>query len=134
MEIALYARDTAKNIEKIHDLKEERDYYREDRDRERSAKAKERSLKDRALSALGIHPLTVPSEVKVPGVWRSKVKEWFNWPQVLTAAIAYMLAPYIQSWLNLTLTPPTTTYFAALVTVIGFFIIPIGKKLFGRWL
>lgn len=126
--------DAAKNTEKIRNLKEERDYYEEQYHGQTQKTAGQRSRADRAESALGQKSLTVSEDVKVAGAWRAKAKEWLNWPQVLTAIIAYMLAPYIQGWLNLTLTPPTTTYFAAFVTVVGFFVIPIGKKMFGRWL
>lgn len=132
LEVVKYLRDAAKNVEKIHGLKEERDYYRDDRDKERIEKAKIRSERDRGVSALGQKPLTVPAEAKIPGGWKIKVKEWFSPVQLLTGALAYFSAPHLQIWLKLQLEPPFTTYFAALITVVGFFIIPIGKKLFGR--
>lgn len=138
--IVKYLKHAAKNVEKIHDLKEEVNYLKTDRDKARQEVAKVRSDLDRALSALSNKPLSVSDDVKVTGAWRSKAKEWFwssPW-QIATALAGYFSAPYIQSfletWQKIRLTPPTTTYFAAAVTVIGFFIIPVGKKLLGRWL
>ena len=73
-------------------------------------------------------------EVKIPGQLREKLKEWFTWPQVITAGLAYFLAPHILVFANLQLNEPEITYAVLLVSLVGFFIIPVGKKLFGRWL
>jgi hypothetical protein len=129
-----YLEDAAKNKLKLRELEDERNYFKESNEKKGKRIAEMRSDLDRGKSALGQKPLTVPESVKVPGAWREKMKEWFSWPQLLVAAIAYLLSPYILTWTGWNLTPPSTTYFAAFVTVVGFFLLPLAKKVFGRWL
>jgi hypothetical protein len=52
----------------------------------------------------------------------------------VTGLAGYLLAPYVIQLAGWQVVPPVTTYFAAGMTALGFFIIPLGKKLFGRWL
>lgn len=134
VEAVKYLRDAAKNTLKIATLKDELEDTRSALEKTLKEKAEIRSKLDRALSALSQKTLTQPEEVKVKGAWRAKVKEWFNWPQFLTAAVAYLIAPHLLTWFNITLQPPGITYFVAFITIVGFFIIPVGKKMFGRWL
>jgi hypothetical protein len=107
-------------------------------DKEHKEHAETRSKLDRAMSALEQKTLSTTGEAKVPGGFMAKVKDWFTWPQLLTAAVAYLLSPLIiqslastQGW---TIQPPATSYLTALVTIAGFFVIPFLKKALGRWL
>lgn len=104
-------------------------------DHERAEHAQARSKLDRAVSALEQKTLSTTGEARVPGTVVQKLKEWFTWPQLITAAAFYFIvSPLLMSVFFSSATPPTTTYITAFITVIGFFIIPIFKKIFGRWL
>jgi len=133
LEASKYVRQAAANFNKIADLKRDRDDARETLEKELKEKGELRSKLDRASSALSIKPLTVEN-VAVKGALQEKLKQWFTWPQLLTAAVGYLASPYIIKATAMTIEPPVTTYFAAFCAFVGFFIIPVGKRLFGRWL
>jgi hypothetical protein len=128
-----YLRDAAKNVEKIKAFKESYDDQVSENQKLVKALREKESKLDDALYALSQKPLTV-EEVALKGGFREKIKEWFTWPQILTAVVGYLIAPYVLQFLQWDLQPPATTYFTAFITLIGFFFIPIARKLFGRWL
>lgn len=134
LEIVKYITDAAKNVEKIYELKDELKFTKESSKKGLEERAEMRSKLDRAMSALSQKPLTQSEEVKLKGTFVEKMKEWFRPIQLITALAAFLLAPYILTWTNVRVEYPITSYFAALVTILGFFSIPIGKKIFGRWL
>lgn len=132
--VAEYLRDAAVNTFKISDLKRNLDHVTKDRDKIRNELAETNAVKDRAVSALGKKPLTQPEGAKVPGEFAAKLKEWFSGWQVAIAIVAYLVAPYIARAANLPLDPNMNAYFNIAVAAFGFLMIPIGRKLFGRWL
>ena len=102
---------------------------------ERGKHATTRSKLDRALSALEQKTLSTTGEAKVPGGFGLKVKEWFTWPQLISAgAFYFVVSPLLMSMFFNDATPPTTTYITAGITIAGFFSIPVFRKVFGRWL
>jgi hypothetical protein len=129
-----YLRDAAKNVEKIHELKDELKFQGESLTKVLGEKAEMRSKLDAALSALSQKPLTQEEEPKLKGTLVERLKPWFKWYQILTALGGYAVAPWILQYANIQVEYPITTYFAAFFAVLGFFIIPIGRKIFGRWL
>jgi len=134
LDIVKYITNAAKNVEEIYELKDELKFTKESLKKGLDERAEMRSKLDRAMSALSQKPLTQSEEVKLKGTFVEKMKEWFRPIQLITALAAFLLAPYILTWMNVQVEYPITSYFAALVTILGFFIIPIGKKIFGRWL
>jgi hypothetical protein len=133
LDVCMYLRDAAKNTSKIAFLKEENKDQRTHIDIILKTLAEMRSKLDRASHALSQKPLT-QIETEIKGAWKDKIKEWFTWPQLVTGLAGYLLAPYIIQFAGWQVVPPVTTYFAAGMTALGFFIIPLGKRLFGRWL
>jgi len=133
LEVSMYVRDAAKNTGKIAHLKDELKDARIELERLWKDKAELRSKHDRSLHALSQKLLT-QTETELKGAWRDKIKEWFTWPQLVTGLAGYLLAPYIIQFGGWQIVPPVTTYFAAGMAALGFFFIPIGKRLFGRWL
>lgn len=129
-----YLREAAKNTQKIAGMREENKDLKGSLDKTLKEKAEYRSKLDRALSALSQKLLSTEGvEVKTGLI--PKLKQWFTLPQCLTALIGYFIVvPVLIQVANLDLQPPATTYFAAVVTVICFFIIPLGKRVFSRWL
>lgn len=133
----MFLRDAAKNIEKISHLQEAFD----DKDRAHKKtleKLRETSSKlDRALSAAGIKPLTQREEAKLKGGVTEKVKQlfWSTPWQLATALAGFLLAPYLVVWFGIRLEPPINMQiFSGFMAAVGFFVIPIGKKIFARWL
>lgn len=133
-----YLRLAAENLGKIKFLAERLKSLDDLLHDERKKHAETRSKLDRALSALEQKTLSTTGEAKVPGGFVQKVKEWFTWPQLITAAVAYFSSGPIIQWLSssqgLVIQPPITTYVTLMITIAGFFIIPVVKKVFGRWL
>jgi hypothetical protein len=134
LDIVKYVRDAAKNTEQNFQLKEHVKFLEDSLDQSYRDMAQVRSKFDRSNSALSQKSLTQPEEVHLKGTFTEKVKQWFKPIQLLTALAGYLLAPYILIWTGLRLEYPVAVYFAAFTTVVGFFSIPIAKKIFGRWL
>lgn len=135
MEIASNLKDAATNTYKIQQLKQENDDLGGALNKELGEKAKIASELYRCKSALAKETLTPPPTVALPGALGQKLKSWFSWPQFLIAGIAYLMSGQIMVFAGLGyLEPPFTTVVSAFITLIGFFIMPIAKKLFGRWL
>lgn len=135
MEVASNLKDAATNTYKIQQLKQENDDLRGALDKELGEKAKISSELYRAKSALAKETLTPPPTVALPGALGHKLKSWFTWPQFLIAGVAYLMSGQIMVFAGLGyLNPPYTTVLSAFITLVGFFILPVGKKLFGRWL
>jgi len=135
MEMASNLKDAAINTYKIAQLKTELEDTRSALDKELNEKAKMSSTLYRCKSALSKETLTPPPTVALPGALGQKLKAWFTWPQFLIAAIAYLMSGQIMVFAGLgNLQPPLTTVVSAFITLIGFFILPFGKKIFGRWL
>jgi len=128
-----YLKDAAMNKERIATLVDQLEAVERELAIERRDTAEIRSKYDRALNALDQKPLTVLEEPKLKPSIRELVKEWFSWPQIGVAAIAYLLAPNILTWAKIQLKEPDRTYAQLGIAVFGFFIIPIGRKIFGRW-
>jgi hypothetical protein len=102
---------------------------------ERQKNAQLSSKSDMALSALDQHSLARPESNKMPGTFMPKVKEWFGTPwQLVTMVIAYFISPLIMTLFSNNIAPTSTAYVTLAITVLGFFIIPFVKKVFGRWL
>lgn len=135
-----HLKDAARNKEEISFLKEQ---Y-EGKERQVVLLLKDNAQLtgklDRALSALSRKLLTRPAEEieGIKGGFKEVVKRYFTWWQVLTGISAFLMAPqiisFISKWRGIMFTETQTSWFVALITVIGFFAIPIGRKLFGRWL
>lgn len=134
LEIIKYITNAAKNVEQIYELKDELKFTKETLKTTYEKIAEMRSKLDRAMSALNQKPLTQSEEVKLKGTFVEKMKEWFRPIQLATAFASFLLAPWILTWTNIQVEYPISAYFTALVTILGFFSIPIGKKIFGRWL
>jgi|GEM_PF-3308346 len=131
-----FLRDAATNKEKEHHLEERLDDKTRAHELTLKDLAETNSKLDRCQNALARHPLTQAKELKVKGDIKETVKSlfWSTPWQLATALIGYFIAPHLITWLKLELYPPEITYFTAFITALGFFIIPIGKKLLGRWL
>ncbi len=134
LEFIKYLPDAARNLERLLIVTEERDALKRQLWQEREDTAQVRSLCDRLASALDQKPLTVLEMPKVKTTISEIVKQWFSWKQLLVALAAYLLAPNILALLHVELKEPEHTYAILGVTVIGFFLIPIGRKIFSRWL
>ena len=135
MEIASNLKDAAVNTYKIAQLKTELEDTKSALGKELGDKAKLSSELYRAKSALAKETLTPPPTVVLPGALGQKLKAWFTWPQFLIAAVAYLTSGQIMVFAGLgSLEPPLTTVVSAFITIIGFFVLPLGKKIFGRWL
>lgn len=132
--IVEYLRDAAKNVEKIHNLNEEIKFQKECYDKVWKQNGELRSENDGLKGAASIRPLTQEEGPKVKPTLVEKLKPWFKSYQLLTAIAGYLIAPWILTYSNVYLEYPLTTYFAAFMSVVGFFIIPIIRKIFGRWL
>lgn len=135
LEAAAFLRIASENLGKIKFLHERNKSLDSLLEEERGKHAETRSKLDRALSALEQKTLSVPEGIKVPGAFVQRLKEWFTWPQLLSAGGFYFIvSPLLMSAFFNTATPPTTTYITAGITIAGFFIIPVFRKIFGRWL
>jgi len=134
MENIMYLRDAAVNTEKIAGLQEEVGDKRRTLKTMQNELATMRSKLDRAVSALGQKPLTQREEPKLKGTVTQRLKEWFSPWQLFSGLAGYFVAPYIVQYAGWELLPPMTTYFTAFVTIVGFFAIPVLKRLLGRWL
>ena len=135
MDLLKYERVAANSKETIKFLKEQAETEKAAKIHEMEEKAKMRSLLDRSLSfnAQKIFSVT-PEQAKMGGALGAKLKQWFTWPQLICAGIGYLVSPQIIGQFQPGMSPPNTTYVTALITVVAFFIIPVGKKVFGRWL
>jgi hypothetical protein len=132
-----FLEEAAKNTRKISALQKLVGYLEKQLGLEQEAKAKMRSERDRAKSALGQKSLS-EGEVQLKGAFRQQLKEWFSLPQIATEVAGFLAAPhiigYISSYTGVIYEYPVSALLVAAITGVGFFIIPIGKKLLGRWL
>lgn len=127
--------DAARNTGKISSLQEVIDSKERELTLERKEKAEMRSKLDRALSALSQRPLTQREEPQLKGGLRERLSKWgFTWWQLATAGLAYFIAPQIIKWSNVSFEEPELTYLVLGIALLGFFSIPIVRKVFGRWL
>jgi hypothetical protein len=133
---AKYIRLAAANSEAIRITKEELKITHDQLDQERREKAEMAQECGALKSALAIRTLTPGEEPpKIQNGFIAKAKTWFETPwQFVLAGVAYFVSPFIVSLFGSAI-PPTSTAFATLaITVLGFFLIPFAKKVFGRWL
>jgi hypothetical protein len=130
-----YLRDTARNTDKIHLLKEELQGEREAKEKAQKQGAEMRSKLDAALYALEQKLLSVEKS-ELPLGLKQVVKRWFGDPiQWILAGVGFFfVGPYLLQGLAWNWQPPMTTYFAAFVAFLLFFAPPVLKRLFGRWL
>jgi hypothetical protein len=131
-----YSRDAASNLARMKFL-EDRVKTLEGRDEELNSKlSKVSSEKDELLTGASIHSLLSREPLKPSHAFGPVAKQWFgDWKQVVLAAVGYLvIAPLVISSFVANATPPTTNYLTIGITIVSFFAMPIGKKLFGRWL
>jgi hypothetical protein len=135
MEGAAYTPLAAESRGKIKFLEDRNKTVESQLNVEREKNAELSGKLDTALGALDQHSLARPESNKMPGRVMPKVKEWFGTPwQLVTAGIAYFVSPFIMTLVSNSIPPTSTAYVTLAITVLGFFFIPLIKKVFGKWL
>jgi hypothetical protein len=133
LETLKFMRQSATNISKLKVSEERNKALEEKSDRDNRLIAETTAKLDRALD-MGKQQLLSqgPAGMKPPGTTIQSLKQWFSPWQFLIAVLAYLLAPWIIQTISPESSPPATSYLAIVIAVIGFFLLPFAKKLFGR--